>query len=95
VRFSAGPTEFYAVGWLEALRSKGRRGQQLRRQWRYCLLQAKAGKWRAVRMTFNGWMYEPSPWPENAQRCGSGWTQRRAVRSFWRYYQRDRAGESS
>lgn len=75
----------YAVGWLAALRRPGIwRLRELRREWRYCVEQAKAGNWRAVRMTFNGWMYEPDPWPEDARRCGTGWTKGRAVRSFAR-----------
>lgn len=90
MRFHPEDSEFlYCVGWLEALRSKGRRWQQLKREWKYCVRQAKAGEWRAVRMTFNGWMYEPSPWPEAARRCGSGWTKTRAIRSFYRYLDRE------
>ena len=88
-KLSVDSTQFYAVGWLEAWRSRGRRVQMLRRVWRYDVKQARAGNWRAVKNSFNGWMFEPVPWPEGARRCGSGWTQRRAVRSFWRYYQEE------
>ena len=86
-KLSADAAQFYTVGWLEALRSRGRRLQMLRRVWRYDVSQAKAGDWRAVKNSFNGWMYEPTPWPEGARRCGTGWTQRRAVRSFFRHYE--------
>lgn len=86
MRFSAEEGKFlYCVGWLAALRSKGRRWEQLKREWRYCVRQAKARKWRAVKNSFNGWMYEPSPWPSSARRCGTGWTKARAVRSFYRH----------
>lgn len=92
MRFHSEDTEFlYPVGWLEALRYKpfGLKLQRLRREFRYCVRQARAGEWRAVRMTFNGWMYEPSPWPEHARRCGHGWTKTRAIRRFYRELARE------
>jgi hypothetical protein len=92
VRFHPEDTEFlYPVGWLEALRYKpfGLKWQQLLREWRYCTSQAKDRNWRAVKNMFNGWMYEPSPWPEAARRCGTGWTRTRAVRSFYRHLARE------
>lgn len=85
MRFAEEGGELYCVGWLAALRHpRGRRARALKRELRYCVSWAKKGNWRAVRKTFNGWMYEPIPWPQEARRCGTGWTKSRAVRRFYR-----------
>lgn len=79
--------DVYPVGWLARIRMAwfmARVGRWLsaRREvaaeWRYCVARARAGDWRAVRMTFNGWMAEPTPFPPGLRRCGTGWTRRRA-----------------
>ena len=91
--------DIYPVGWLAALRSAWRYltmpnpggtfsrrfwWLNLRREWRYCVQRARAGNWRAVRMSFNGYLAEPNPFPEGVRRCGSGWTRARARRSLER-----------
>jgi hypothetical protein len=47
---------------------------------------ARAGNWRAAKNFFNGYLAEPKHELPNFIRCGSGWTKKRAVRSFWKYY---------
>ncbi len=47
--------------------------------------QARARNWRAVKNAFNGYLAEPTPFPEHMRRCGSGWTKRRAMRSLRRH----------
>lgn len=44
-------------------------------------------QWRDLKNTFNGYLAEPTPWPDGTglTRCGSGWTPRRAVRSLHRH----------
>lgn len=39
-------------------------------------------QWRELKNDFNGYLAEPTPWPEGATRCGSGWTRKRALRSL-------------
>ena len=56
------------------------------RRWvRYVARQARRHDWRAIKMTLNGYLCEPTPWPEiGLRRCGTGWTPRLAARSLER-----------
>lgn len=58
--------------------------RSVRRRLGYPLRQMRAGEWRAVRMYFNGYLAEPTPWPDGLVRCGSGWTKHRAIASLRR-----------
>lgn len=85
--------DVYPVGLLAALQHDWRMVTRLRkrpvyiaRSLRYVVRQAWRGDWRAARMTFNGYLAEPTPLPPGLRRCGSGWTQRRALRSLWRHW---------
>ena len=51
------------------------------RMWGY----ARAGRWRELKNILNGYLAEPTPFPEGVRRCGSGWTRRRALRSLHRH----------
>lgn len=59
-------------------------------QARYCLRRlrqtfarhVRSRKWRELKNTFNGYLCEPTPFPDGLRRCGSGWTKRRARRSL-------------
>jgi hypothetical protein len=42
-------------------------------------------RWRDAKNIFNGYLAEPTPFPEGLTRCGSGWTKRRALRSLQRH----------
>jgi hypothetical protein len=46
----------------------------------------RAGNWRALKNTFNGYLAEPDEFPpgDYRRRCGTGWTKRRALRSLHR-----------
>ena len=57
----------------------------LRTELRYVATFARAGNWRGVKNAFNGYLAEPTPFPEGLRRCGSGWTKRRAMRSLRRH----------
>ncbi len=48
-------------------------------------------QWRELRQSFNGYLAEPSPWPQDGSltRCGSGWTKTRALRSLRRHGYRE------
>ncbi len=87
--------DVYAVGWLaDILRAwrcltvpelAGHRGNAwrfLRQEWRYNVRQVKAGNWRAVRNSFNGYLAEHHT---RGTRCGHGWTRRRALRDLYRH----------
>lgn len=86
--------EVYPVGWLSVLR---RAYRCFREGWwvegwrvlRYEMLMTRrwilARNWRAIKNEFNGYLAEPTPFPEHMQRCGSGWTKKRALRSLRRY----------
>lgn len=50
---------------------------------------ARAGQWREIRNSFNGYLAEPVDFPEGLTRCGSGSTRARAMRSLRRYYRSD------
>ena len=88
--------DVYPVGWLANIRRAWaqlvvrRDPQEARRylaqQWRSCRRLARAGNWRAVRMTFNGYVAEPESFPpgDYRRRCGTGWTKARALRSLRR-----------
>lgn len=41
--------------------------------------------WRTVKCYFNGYLAEPTPFPEHMRRCGSGWTKQRALKSLERH----------
>lgn len=88
--------DVYRVGWLDALyyasrvartRPRGIRVAlgQIRAQARCNLRQARRREWRDLRNTFNGYLAEPTPFPERMTRCGSGWTKKRAMRSLERH----------
>ena len=85
-----GKIDIYAVGLLHDLaqfihtpaRSHAR--SMLWYRLHYPFKQARAGKWRAVRQWFNGYLAEPSEWPEGLTRCGTGWTRGRAYRDLQR-----------
>lgn len=97
-----GPVDIYPVGVLDdllrigrALRhrhpkairhamSSARSSARLIRKW------ARAGNWRAVRNTWNGYLAEPTDTAVCAviRRCGTGWTKRAALRSLHRAYDR-------
>ncbi len=70
----------------KALRAAGVR-PSLRIRWtvRHLIGCMRAGNWRAVKNTFNGYLAEPRDWPEGLRRCGSGWTRKRALRSLERH----------
>lgn len=89
--------DVYPVGWcaeLIRLRRTYRRDvdlppvarrhvwRNLRRLARLSLTRALTGKWRALKNSLNGYMAEPTPWPEGLQRCGTGWTRGRALRDL-------------
>lgn len=41
-------------------------------------------RWHELKSSFNGYLAEPTPWPDGLTRCGSGWTRKRALRSLRR-----------
>lgn len=43
-------------------------------------------QWHELRQTFNGYLAEPTPWPEGIglTRCGRGWTRKAAIVSLYR-----------
>lgn len=48
----------------------------------------RAGKWHELKCHLNGYLAEPTPFPEGATRCGSGWTKKRALWSLRRQIRR-------
>ena len=68
----------YPVGYRANLAHYGL-ADGTRRTWRYCLSRARRRDWRAVKNALNGYLAEPEPFPDGLQRCGSGWTRRRAL----------------
>lgn len=54
----------------------------LRHLRRTVVRQVRARQWRELKNAFNGYLAEPTPFPEGVTRCGSGWTKRRARRSL-------------
>jgi len=92
-----GEVDVYPVGVLDdllfayrAIRlGRFREGyRKLRSSARYAIGHARAGNWRSVRNSFNGYLAEPRDWPDGLKGCGSGWTKRRALRSLRRHYER-------
>lgn len=97
IRTDYGVVSVYPVGVLEALRTYRRRAEWCRdtgapariareplwRTLRYLGYQLRRRNWRAVRMSFNGWLAEPV-WEEGPRwrRAGSGWTPNRALVSL-------------
>jgi hypothetical protein len=91
--------DVYPVGWLQRLRLlwhaytvPGLPPVARQHAWvniRYGALRTwkllRAGEWRTVRNSFNGYLAEPTPWPDSLRRCGSGWTKRRALKSLERH----------
>lgn len=71
--------------WRKFRAAGGKPTLHVRRTARYLARQIRSGKWRAVKNTFNGYLAEPSPFPEGVRRCGSGWTRGRAMRSLERH----------
>lgn len=57
-----------------------------RRDLRRCLAltvhHARTGRWHELKLLFNGYLAEPTPWPAGLRRCGTGWTRARAVRDL-------------
>jgi hypothetical protein len=76
--------DIYSVGWLRALlmlRRNRRMGwRMLGREFRYCLRQARAGNWRAVKNAFSGYLAEHR---EHDTSAGTGWTKQRAMRRLY------------
>ena len=74
----------YPVGVLAALQRVGLRKKlaALRGEWIRNLAWARAGNWRAVRSSFNGYLAEWHYPPHTVaiRRCGTGWTRRAAIR---------------
>jgi hypothetical protein len=69
--------DVYPVGLLEAWQHRRIPGK-LRSWRRYLVRQMRAGNWRAVRNSFNGYLAEADgSW--GATRCGHGWTKQRAT----------------
>lgn len=56
--------------------------------WRYFLRNLKKRQWRAIRMTWNGYLAEPLQFPEGdyKRRAGTGWTKKRAITSLYRSF---------
>lgn len=54
---------------------------------RYIGRRVREGEWRSAKNALNGYLAEPTPWPQDRslRRCGSGWTRRRALRSLHRH----------
>lgn len=75
--------EVYPVGLLSDIKNhKVRQGLRFLRSW------IREGNWRAARNHFNGYLAEPCPFPPGVRRCGSGWTQARALRDLHRRMRR-------
>ncbi|MER5608267.1 hypothetical protein AB0F93_03420 [Micromonospora tulbaghiae] len=45
----------------------------------------RRGRWREAKNRLNGYLAEPTPFPAELTRCGSGWTRKRAVASLHRH----------
>ncbi len=84
------PISVYPVGLAHDLarwagnpdRSEARR--RLRYDLRYFAAKLRHRQWRSARSYLNGWLAEPTDWPEGLTRCGSGWTRGRALRDLQR-----------
>ena len=81
--------DIYPVGLLHDLQVLRRR--KCKRNWRKLYDELKrtyqyafVGNWRPVKNHFNGYLAEPTNL-STFTRCGSGWTKKRAVDSFFRY----------
>lgn len=86
--------DVYPVGWLAVLLGLGRslraRHRQaiafslgkIRYQWRLTVDRARAGKWREIRNSFNGYLAEHHAL---GSRAGHGWTKKRALRDLNRH----------
>lgn len=73
----------YPVGYLLDIHNHGLiRGTG--RTLSYIAYQARRRNWRAIRNTFNGYLSEPTPFPDGLTRSGSGWTAERARRDLER-----------
>lgn len=55
---------------------------------RYVRALGRQRNWWAIKNTFNGYLAEPAPWPPRLQRCGTGWTKRRALLDLQRKMRR-------
>jgi hypothetical protein len=100
-----GRIDVYPVGWLAILqrsrRAYLRRGApaeartyaraQIKWEIKRNVHHIRDRNWRALKNTFNGYMAEPTPWPDGIglTRCGSGWTKARALRSLRRHGYRE------
>lgn len=74
--------------WREFRAAGGKPTMHVRRTARYLIGRIRDRNWRAVKNTFNGYLAEPTPFPEEVRRCGTGWTRKRALRSLRREYER-------
>ena len=88
----ADEVDIYLVGVLRDLieaRHRRRLGMTwtppLRRAVATVARKVRKRDWRGLKTSFNGYLAEPTPWPEHMCRCGSGWTRRRALRSLRRH----------
>ena len=55
---------------------------RLRYSARGLIERARDREWRSIRQAFNGYLAEPTPFPEGLKGCGHGWTKRRALRKL-------------
>lgn len=83
--------DVYPVGLFRDVRQARvdrRRGRPAFRRLARTALRRRA--WRRVSY-WNGYLAEPSPWPDGLRTCGHGWTRRRALARLDRYLARDGA----
>lgn len=80
--------EVYPVGVLADLRHAWVDKWHARTYLRYArqsvVRHIRNRQWRKLKNDFNGFLAEPTPWPDGVTRCGSGWTRKRALRSLRR-----------
>lgn len=74
--------------WRELRAAGGKPILHVRHAVRYLALRLRERNWRSVKSALNGYLAEPTPFPEEIRRCGSGWTRKRALRSLRRQYER-------
>lgn len=72
-----GDVDIYPVGLLRDIRNRS-----VRHGLRYLGWRIRARDWRTAKNYFNGYLAEPTPFPTGLNRCGSGWTRRRALRDL-------------
>src|SRR5262245_28122412 len=81
--------DVYSVGLLRdlqhwwrfrKLRPKRKRPMGFGHLWR----KVRRRQWRSIKSSFNGYLAEPTPFPMELKRCGSGWSRARALRDLRR-----------